>query len=742
VGGHWQELGPRAIDSNVNGNSAFHTGLVSGRVTSLAVDPADPKIVYLGSAGGGVWKTMNSGESWQVLTDSADTTAIGAVAIDPSDSRILYAATGEGNHCPNVCPPSLGVLKSVDRGRHWSLLGNSTFDTNPFTFMPSIAVDRTNGDRVFAATTRGLFVSSDGGETWARNDQLVAVTTSARPFIKPSGGVDVIQQDPVNPNKWWAAISDNCNTEAGSIAQSTDRGNTWTEVTYFPFFAPVASRLSLSVGPNGIAYVGFSACDYFYHGVQYYVYGQALVPARTLDGGRTWDYLSFRHTGATGLFDWMYPQGWYDNTVLVDPTNSDRIMFGGVRLMVTLDGGKTFRRAGGVFDFPQEGVHADQHALAFVPSSGGAVYLGNDGGVWKTSDFGALGSVADWTNLNATLNLTTFYAGDALDLHHVAGGTQDDGTPVLVSNDKRAPWPMVMGGDGGWTAFDPTPGSTRLYGEFPYGLMRRVDYTNQSHDWAGPCGLVVGEHSPACDDPVEPIPPFVMDPSNPQRLYFGTNRIWRTQTGGVPAGTASWAPISGPMGRTFDDIATMATGAGATAGTLIAATFFGSVYLSSNAESTTPLFTNVTGNLPVRTTANRILSNPWVPQLAVNPRDSREIWLVLGTPVLGRVWHTTNAGDPGGTVWTDISGEAGTLSASLLKSIAVDPASPGTIYVGSDHGVFRCQSCGGSDAAGNWVRFGDALPNVRVQFLRVTADGTSLVAFTHGRGAWAIRLDE
>ena len=203
LGGPWTWLGPRPI----TGDNSY--GGVSGRITSLAIDPSNSDVVYAGSAGGGVWKTTDGGSTWNPLSDNQLTLAIGALAIDPRVPQTVYAGTGEGNQCGD-CLPSQGVLKSVDGGASWVLLAQAFFTARRFSF-EGLVVDAANGN-VLAATNRGLYVSADGGLTWTQ---------------RIAGGVNAVMQDPSAPTTYWASLADWCKSEAGAIELSPDSGTTW-----------------------------------------------------------------------------------------------------------------------------------------------------------------------------------------------------------------------------------------------------------------------------------------------------------------------------------------------------------------------------------------------------------------------------------------------------------------------------------------------------------------------------------
>jgi Fibronectin type III domain/Repeat of unknown function (DUF346) len=750
VGGSWTSLGPRPITAPAQVN-AFIYGNVSGRVTSLAVDPTLPTTVYAGTAGGGVWKTTDSGANWAPTTDGQVSGGIGAIAIDPTNHLIVYAATGEDNACIDICSPSRGVLKTSDGGASWSLIGASTFDTAAtgiyFSF-GSIAVDSLNNLHVIAATNLGLYDSPDGGTTWIHKPALEAAATRVDPLI-PAVGVMQALQDSVLSNRWWAAVSDWCTTEVGDIMVSNDSGVSWTPSRTFSDISGGAERISIAVGgtTTSTVYAEVSGCNSpnIHSGNGPYKY---------LDGTPgAWTTVS--ESSATNVMNppggGGYALGFWANTIAVDPANAGHVLVGGVSVIASSNSGASWTDVGHVYTGGR--IHPDFHAIAFT-HTGGIAYAANDGGVWSTSDLGA-----NWTNLNATLQLTQYYAGFAKDLNTFAGGSQDNGTSGRYPGAPAAPaLGMINGGDGGWAQFR---GGARYYTESQGGELQTVDTSKLATDlnnWTenGPCNYLnpLSPTGPSCNDRQGfPLTPFVASPNTPDNLYVGTYRVWRSGNGGEPAGGANWQAISGdltvpppittPPTAPTDYIAYMAIRSISIAGVvhdvIVTASQAGKVSMSTNAESVTPTWTDITGNLPARTAGNSITFNAFIPAIAINPVDPKEIWVALSSLTLGRVWHTINAGGSS-TSWTDLSGTgAGALPLTITKSIAVDPNHPTNVIVGTDSGAFVCLKCGGA-AVPSWSQLGTGLPNTRVQFLSVTDDGLNLVAWTHGRGAWATPL--
>jgi photosystem II stability/assembly factor-like uncharacterized protein len=658
---------------------------VGGRVVDVAFDPKTPSTIYAAAATGGVFKSIDSGQTWRPIFDAQPILSIGDLAVAPSDPQTLYVGTGEANGGHNNFAGA-GLYKSTDGGATWTFLG-----LERTVSIGRIRVHPSNPDRVYVAAAgsyfspnpeRGVYRTTDGGQTWER---VLFVDDE-------TGAIDLIQR-PDDPDVLLAATWQRVRTyesarlsgPGSGIYRSTDGGDSWQRLgPEHGLPSRPAGRIGLALSrsqPDVMAALYTDGTNYLG------LYGST-------DGGDSWQNIDPDREVAqgTGGFSWYFGQ------VRLHPTDPDRLYAMDVQYMDSDDGGDTWSF--------QVGTHVDHHALAFHPQHPDVMVNGNDGGIALSDDGGRT-----WTPV-ADLPVTQFYeiGLDPTNPERRYGGTQDNGTLRTTTGDIDD-WQRILGGDGFYVIVDPTNPDV-LYAESQFGnLVKIADGALRSATTGIPA-----------DEPRNWSTPVVMDPSDPQTLYYGTDQIWRTQDG-----AQTWTAISPDLTK---DLATSLLGtvtsiavAPTDPDVLFAGTDDGNVWTTTDGGQA---WQNVTGDLPTR----------WVTRLAIDPTTPRAAYVTFSglkwTDPQPHVFRTTD----GGQTWQDISSN---LPDAPVNAFAVDPSYPDVLYLGSDVGAFVSL-----DAGASWQPLGTGLPAVSVYDLKVFDDGTErfLVAGTHGRSMYTLDLPD
>lgn len=737
----WTPLGPQPIS---NGQTFGTPSVaVAGRVTAIALDPrydgTSNQTVYLGAAQGGVWRSTDNGANWTPLTDNQPSLVIGAIAIDPTNPNIIYAGTGEANSSCDTYYGA-GLLKSTDGGTTWTQITGpiSAVGPNQPAFLnvafSRVAVDPVAPSTVYACTftgsvtssasnscispaivQRGVWKSTDGGQTWNNLD--------------PSGtggqtrATDLVI-DPRNHNQIFAALN------TIGIYRSTNGGSTWQALTTG---LPTSgfTRIALAAGPplspsvNSTFYAAFAATN-----------DNLLGIFRSTDGGTSWSQVINPQDRG---------QASYNLALAVDPTDATIIYYGtsansnnnGGTVFRSKDGGQTWA------DLSQGsgtgGLHADTHALAISPNNRDTIFTGDDGGIFRSNNGTA--TPVTWTMLNQKLSITQFQsiALHPTDPNILLGGTQDNGTERYGGN---AAWFHADNGDGGFALIDQSNPQVMYNTHFNKTTSGTVIIgpnlsTDGGNSWSfvgcSFCTAQIGGFNPS--DRVSFYPPMALHTgftgTSGNVIYFGTQRVYRTSNRGT-----TWTGL-GANADGFGKDLTTGTGyvsaiaahpvlnGGTPPGEVVwVGTSDGLVQITTNAGLlTTATFTNLT---------KAPLPNRFVTDIALDPNNQQRALVVYsgfntntpGTP--GHVFLTTNQG----TNWADISGN---LPDVPVTSGVIDPNQANTYYIGTDLGVFQS-----TDGGATWIRLGNGLPKIAVFMLRYHAATKSLIAATHGRGVFRL----
>ncbi len=708
----WTPIGPAPIpNGQVNAGPSTPA---SGRVVSIAVHPSDPDIAYVGTAQGGLYRTTDGGSNWVPLLDEALSLAVNAIAFVPGQPDTIFVGTGEAGFCAD-CFFGVGIYRIDNASTTADLSG--PFATPQFSgrSISKIVIHPADPNIMFVASASGQAGISGAVPSglaargiFRSTNALSPAPTFTKLFVSGLGGqdrpfVDLVI-DPVNPDLVIAAEVDTFNLGEGGVYRTIDAisspNPTFVRTLPIPATGSNNSRTELVLhrSDNGTVTVyAASARD-----------GGTLH--RSNDGGASWIQRIDN--------DFCTPQCFYDIAVAVDPANAERVYLGGSPNLVfgrSANGGTTFTANGSNFT---SGLHVDTHAIAVAPSNPAIVYLGTDGGIYRTNDVQATPIV--WNSLNtSTFSATQFMsiAVHPTDPNFSIGGTQDNGT-ILFRSDGT--WLRVDGGDGGYAVIDQNAVDTtnvRAYHTYfnrttTMGFARSL---NSGSNWtllgcgfsgATPNGITCPSTATLF------YAPLVGGPGNPNSLYFGSDVLYRSSDGGTTMIKVSQEPIQTGIPISAIGIAPQNDNiriVGLRNGSLLGTTT-GSTVLSD----LDPL-----GQVP---------ANAFVARAAVDPGNSERAYVTLSAFGIPAVWKTENLSGPNVT-WTSAS--AG-LPQVPVSAFVIDPQAPDTLYAGTDIGVYTSV-----DGGANWMPLGTGLPRVAVFDMAIANSvPRKLRIATHGRGIW------
>jgi hypothetical protein len=567
--------------------------------------------------------------------------------------------------------------------------------------------------RTFAATDKGLFVTSDGGTSWAK-------PTDAS-YAAVNGATTNITSVVINPTTPTTVYIGGGNA---TVAKSTDGGATWaaanTVITLPAANSTPLTKLAIAASSPSTLYASVGST-------------QAVALYKTTNAASSWtsvaaapDYTGNAYsygmcgtppTPCTG------EQGWYDNAIAIDPTNANHVLAVGETVVETTDGGTTWSNVNGQA-FNGGGtnlIHPDQHALAFRPD--GEVWTGDDGGVYLYNPAGP--SV---TNANGNLNITQFHFGFNVVDGTLLAGAQDNSSAETSSSSLSA-WTGLSTGDGGPSAITPNDTSVQFI-EANRNLFVTTDAFSSVPKQITP--LAKGVLAKGVFTPPMIVVPNTSKPSQPTVFYGGPDLYKTTDpTDASPVWTKVTSVGSGDCGITPNAAYTCVTAIAAdpsNSSVIYVGFSDGTVEVSTDAGST---FTALA--------AQPFAIDKWVTGISVDPSNAKAITasfsyndtrnVVIGNPHVAQYSYTTT---PGTGTWTTITGSLTTLGAGGVSHVVYDA---GTLLAATDTGVYGATSVAGSSTS--WSPVGTGLPTVQVQDL-VAADNGGLYAITHGRGAWVI----
>ena len=690
----WEWLGP---------------GNIGGRIRSIVIHPNEPNRMWVGSVGGGIWRTTDGGAGWEPVNDFMANLAVTTMVMDPTDSNIMYAGTGEGWW--GTAPDGFsngdgiqggGIFRSTDGGETWNALGSTVGNSN-FFYVNRLTISP-DGNRLLAATNNGIHraTSIDNFASWSQRTAIRAV--------------DIDFQ----PNDSSRAIAG----EFGAARFSTNVGQigeTWTPAQFSTdggvTFVPITGRVELAYAPSlggGLIYALVDQNN-----------GEVY---RSTNGGQTYTRVN---TG-TNFFLSQAPcttsttsTGFYNNIVWVNPQDPTFVIVGGVDLWRSTDSGNTFTSISQWCS--ANSAHADHHVIVAHPGfnndTNTIVYFGNDGGIYRADDVSTVTQTAGWTELNNNLGITQFYGGAGNSATGVIiGGAQDNGT-LRFSGDAEG-WTPMGGGDGGFCAADQT-NTNYLYGELPnLGVVRSTDggLTSARID----AGIVDACPPPAtCTPSANFIAPIALDPNDTNTLLAGGISLWRsTDVKVAPPAAPTWNVIKTPTAASSPISAIEISPS--ISNLIVVGHNDGSIFRTTNGTATPPNWTQIdTAAVPNRIVTRLVIDNT---------RTTNWIYATFGGFSPDNIYRTTD----NGTTWEDVTGTGATgLPNVPVRALAYHPDRPDLLYAGTEVGIFTSE-----DAGATWDVNQDGPANVSVDEIFFMDGefplGAVLVAVTHGRGIYRV----
>jgi len=712
----WREIGPT---------------IMGGRVADLAVVESDPSTFYVGTATGGVWKTLNGGTSFESLFDDQPTASIGDVTVAPSNPNVVWVGTGEPQNRQSS-PWGMGVFRSTDAGRTWRHLGLENTH-----HIARIVVHPRDPDVAYVAAVghlwgpnpeRGVYRTTDGGATW----ELVL-------FVDEDTGAIDLAMDPGDPRTVFAAMYQRRRTLWGfngggpgsGIYRTANGGASWEELTQgLPEGDKGRIGLDIYRGDGNIVYALVEA-DARVPGQGFGGGGGDRGDAkqgvyRSTDRGESWEHLSTTNN-----------RPMYYSQIRIDPNDPERIYLGGSDLFMSSDGGRNFT------DEAADEVHLDHHALWIDPSDSDHLIVAGDGGVsvsWDRSE--------TWRQLRS-LPIAQFYeiGVDMREPYHVCGGLQDNGSWCAPSNTwsstgiRPKHWYNVSGGDGFFTVMHPT--LPIMFAESQNGNLRRVDLRTMESVRMRP-----EERPTVGEDGEEEEPeyrwnwnsPVVLSSHDPNTVYYGGNHVFRSTDLGM-----TWEVISGDLTKDIDRSTLEIMGVAGTEPMLSphdgTSTFGNLVALAESPLDPDVLYagsddgnlqvtrdggatwTNIAPNmpgLPEQTYITRIVASHadagTVYAAGDNHRNDDFAPYVYVSSDYGTSWRRITSGLPGG--WS-------------VNALAQHPRAANVLFTGNEIGVYFS-----IDAGASWHPLRNGLPTVPVDDIVVHPRDNDLVIGTHGRGIW------
>ena len=679
-------------------------GTMSGRISAIEGVNEDGKTIYVGTAGGGIWKTTNAGSSFKPIFDKY-CQSIGAIAIDQKNPKVIYAGTGESN-MRNSVSIGVGLYKSTDAGDNWTKIGLDSTE-----HISKIIIDPANSNVIYVAAPgplwsdgdhRGLYKSTDAGKTW--NKIL---------YINEKTGCTDIAIDPTNTNIIYATTwqfrrqpySFNSGGPGSAIYKSTDGGKTWKELNNgLPPkpFGRVALTLAPSAPQNLLAIVESNNTGLYI----------------SSDGGETWKQQSATFNVVSRPF--------YFSTLVIDPKDPKRVYRPALTFSYSTDGGYSF------VDASSDGgwVHSDHHALWINPNNTNQMYLGTDGGVYLSLDRGA-----SWSFIQ-NLPVGQFYhvAVDNNDPYRIYGGLQDNGSWIAPSAKPggigNGDWKAIYSGDGFWAVPDPEDANT-AYAESQGGNIGRINLNSFK-------SVSIKPQEGPNDEKLRWNwnTPIVTGSKNKKNLYVGSQFLYRSTDRGN-----NWTKISPDLTTNNKKKQQQEESGGLSADNTSAenhCTIFtiaespldeniiwigtddGNIQYTMNGGKT---WNNVSKNYA----AAGIPAETWISSIEPSRFTKNTVYATFDNHMFGDLKTYLGKSTDMGKTWQLINSTEFTGFAHKIKEDLVNKE---LLFLGTEMGLFAT-----TDGGINWFRMKNNIPDYAlIRDIQIHPTTNDLVLATHGRG--------
>ncbi len=712
----WREIGP------------FDVG---GRTRAFAIDLDNSNTLLAGGVSGGIWKSYDKGLSWYMKSSKKDILSITSIAQDPRKGKRneWYAVSGEyiGNSASarNLGNSFLGggVYKSTDNGENWSpvktniINPDGTSANDVLTFASKVVISPVTGTVFIASHLGGILKSTDGGVTWSPGNKIFCLgNTNGHAYTDIS----------VNDNGMLiATLSEfrpyplqNPQIYSPGIYLSVNDGESWSNITPSTFPA-TSERSIIAIAPSSqnIIYVFTNSGKSDQNGEILNLFRINIMTNETIDLS---DKIADR-----GIKDGLKTQRNYNMAIAIHPTNEKIVLIAGISLARSFDG---FLTTPSFFGTSYTWSHSDKHLIVFNKANPNEVWVAHDGGLSYSNDITKSSII--WEDRDKGFAVTQFYtiAMSAInDDNRVAGGTQDNGTPLFKMNYNNIS-NNITGGDGAYCYF----GSSFFYGSSQYGDLYRYRY-DANGEISKTGSLYIKPHNANNSSFINP---FLINPNNEKCMFFLDGKIfWKNIhiDESIEQLKNSWVPVdlNLPAGYKFSTLSISRDNPS------------GILYLGASNYNNQPKIYRI-NNITISETAiditpkypssgaGTVPNGTYISSIAVNPKNSNEILVTFSNYNVQSLWHSND----GGLTYTNIEGNLGGADGPSIRSSTILSVNNGYIYfVGTSTGVYSTTELNGSNTV--WSLEGaDVIGNVVVESITSReADGTVLIG-SHGRGAF------